>query len=175
MKRALKWSGLAVLGLLVVAAALLAHTWYAKPLSIEWFYARVFLQFALEDPELLTQLRILESAGIRSHNAKLTDASSAQDDRRFALSKDALATLHRYDASRYSGQDRLSYDIFEHFGRNQVRREPWRYHNYPVNQLFGVQSDLPEPDDAGAAGQRTRPMPSITLHGWASFRASWIR
>ena len=142
MKRALKWSGIALFGLLVVAAALLAHTWYAKPLSIDWFYARVFLQVVLQDPELLTQLRILEPAGIRSHNAKLTDASSAQDDRRFALFKDALATLHRYDATAYTGQDRLSYDIFEYFGAKQLRGEPWRYHNYPVNQLFGVQSDL---------------------------------
>jgi len=143
MKRALKWSGIALLGLLVCAAALLAHTWYAKPLSIEWFYARVFLQFALEDPELLTQFRLLEPVGIRSHNARLTDASDAQDDRRFALLKGALETLHRYDASGYSGQDRLSYDIFEHFVSNQVRGDPWRYHSYPVNQLFGVQSDLP--------------------------------
>src|ERR1044071_4517085 len=107
MKRALKWSGIVLLGLVLTCAALAVHTWYFKPLSIDWFYARVFLQFALQDPELLTQLRILEPAGIRSHNSKLTDASSAQDDRRSALAKDALATLHRYAASRYSGQDRL--------------------------------------------------------------------
>ena len=51
--------------------------------------------------------------------------------------------LRRYDASGYTGQDRLSYDIFDYFVDMQVRGEPWRYHNYPVNQMFGVQSDLP--------------------------------
>ncbi len=143
MTRALKWSGLVLLGLLLVAGALLAHTWYFKPLAIEWFYTRSFLQFALDEPELLTQLRILESAGIRSHNARLTDASTAHEDRTFARLKDDLATLHRYDASGFAGQDRLSYDIFGYFLDMQARGEPWRYHNYPVNQLFGVQSDLP--------------------------------
>ena len=143
MKRVLKWSGLVLLGAAAAAGALLAHTWYAKPLSIEWFYARSFLQFALDEPELLTQLRILESMGIRSHNARLTDASTAHDDRMFARLKDDLATLRRYDASAYTGQDRLSYDIFGYFVDMQARGEPWRYHNYPVNQLFGVQSELP--------------------------------
>ena len=143
MKRALKWSGLALLALLLLAAALLVHTWYFKPLSIDWFYARSLLKFVLDEPELLTYWRILEPIGIRSHNARLTDASVAHGDRTFARLKDDLATLHRYDASAYTGQDRLSYDIFEYFIDTQVRGERWRYHDYPVNQMFGVQADLP--------------------------------
>ena len=76
MKRTFKWLSLVLLGLVLLAGALAAQTWYFKPLSIDWFYTRVFLQFALDNPELLTQLRILEPVGIRSHNAKLADASS---------------------------------------------------------------------------------------------------
>ncbi|HEX2670250.1 MAG TPA: hypothetical protein VHM25_05230, partial [Polyangiaceae bacterium] len=59
----------------VVAAALGAHTWYAKPLSIDAFYARTFLRFALDNPELLTQIRLLEPFGLHAHNAKLADGS----------------------------------------------------------------------------------------------------
>ena len=143
MRRALKWSGLALLGVLFVCGALLAHTWYFKPLSIDWFYTRVFLRYALDDPELLTQLRVLEPLGIRSHNGKLTDASIAHEDRLLARLDADYATLHRYDASRYTGQDRLSYDIFDYFVGMQVRGERWRYHNYPVNQQFGAQNNLP--------------------------------
>ena len=143
MKRALKWFGMLLLALLLLAGALLAHTWYMKPLSVNWFYTRVFLRFALDSPELLTQLRILEPAGIRSHNAKLGDASIAHEDAIFARLKDDYATLQRYDATGYTGQDRLSYDIFDYFAGTVVRGEPWRYHNYPVNQLFGIQSNLP--------------------------------
>ena len=143
MKRAFRWTGLALLGVMLLAVGLLAHTWYFKPLSINWFYARSFLKFVLDEPELLTHVRILESVGIRSHNGKLTDASDAHDDRAYARLRDDYATLHRYDANGYTGQDRLSYDIFDHFIGNQLRGERWRYHNYPINQLFGVQSDLP--------------------------------
>ena len=74
MKRAFKWVGLTLLGLVLIAGALLAHTWYAKPLSIEWFYARSFLRFVLDEPELLTHFRILEPIGVRSHNARLTES-----------------------------------------------------------------------------------------------------
>ena len=63
MKRVFKWVGVTLLGVVLLAGALLAHTWYAKPLSIEWFYARSFLRFVLDEPEFLTQLRILESIG----------------------------------------------------------------------------------------------------------------
>jgi uncharacterized protein (DUF885 family) len=143
MKRVLKWSGLALLALLLAGAALLAHTWYFKPVSIDWFYTRVFLRFALDDPELLTQLRILEPLGIRSHNGRLADASPAHQDMLLARLDADYATLHRYDASRYTGQDRLSYEIFDYFVGMQVRGGRWRYHDYPINQLFGVQSNLP--------------------------------
>ncbi len=143
MKRALKWFGLALLGLLLLAGAVLAHAWYFKPLSINWFYTRAFLQFALEDPELLTYFRLLEPFGIRSHNSKLTDASIAHEDLMRARLKADYATLHSYDASGYTGQDRLSYEILDYYVGMQVRGEPWRHHNYPINQLFGVQSDLP--------------------------------
>ena len=143
MKRALKWSGLALLSLLLLAGAVLAHTWYLKPLSINWFYNRAFLQFALEDPELLTHFRILEPFGFQSHNGRLTDASIAHEDLMLARLKDDYATLHRYDASGYTGQDRLSYEILDYYMGMQVRGEPWRHHNHPINQLFGVQSELP--------------------------------
>ena len=143
MKRVFKWIGFIVLSLLLLAAALAAHTWNAKPVSINWFYTRVFAQFALHNPELLTRLRMLEQVGIRGHNAKLGDASPAETEKTFARLKSDYATLKSYDTSSYTGQDRLSFDILENFLGTQLRGEPFRYHNFPVNQLFGIQSELP--------------------------------
>jgi len=143
MKRAFKWIGIILLTLILLAAALAAHTWYAKPLSINWFYTRVFAQFSIDNPELLTRLRMLEPLGIRSHNAKLGDSSPADTERTAAKWRANLETLRSYDAGGYTGQDRLSYDILDYFLDSLVRGEPWRYHNFPVNQLFGIQSELP--------------------------------
>jgi uncharacterized protein (DUF885 family) len=143
MKRILKWFSIAVLTLLLLAGALAAHTWYAKPLAIDWFYGRVFVKFMLDNPELLTRLRIFENVGIRSHNGKLSDSSPADTERTMAMMRENLDTLRRYDINSYQGQEKLSYRIMEHFLDTLVRGEPWRYHNFPVNQLFGVQSELP--------------------------------
>lgn len=143
MKRVLKWFALILLLLLLVITALGLHTWYAKPLSINWFYTRVFAAFALDNPEFLTQMRMLEPLGIRGHNAKLADASPAETQRQFTQLKADYEQLKSYDTSQYTGQDRLSYDVLKYFLGTQVKAEPWLYHDFPVNQLFGVQSALP--------------------------------
>ena len=143
MKRVVKWSSLCLLGVALLGAALLAHTWYFKPLSVDWFYARTFLRFALDSPELLTWMRFLEPFGLRSHNARLDDASIAHEDAVFARLHEEYATLHRYDPGAYAGQDRISYDVFDYFLGMRLRGEPWRFHDHPVNPLFGVQSELP--------------------------------
>ena len=143
MKRIFKWIGIALLLLMLLASALAVHTWYGKPLAISWLYTRIFAQFALDNPELLTSLRMLEPMGIRGHNGKLADSSPAETERSAARLKADYATLKDYDSSGFTGQDRLSYEILDYFVGTQVRGAAWRYHNFPVNQLFGIQSQLP--------------------------------
>jgi uncharacterized protein (DUF885 family) len=143
MKRVFKWIAIALLSLVLLAAALVAHTWYAKPLSVDWFYAKVFVKFMLDNPELLTRLRLFEQAGIRGHNAKLSDSSPPETERTMARMQEHYETLKRYDATSYTGQDALSYRIMERFLGTLVEGAPWRYHYFAVNQLFGVQSELP--------------------------------
>jgi uncharacterized protein (DUF885 family) len=144
VKRILKWGFGLVFVLLLAAGALLAHTWYFKPLSIDWFYTRVFLGFALENPEMLTQLRILEPLGIRGHNARLADMSLARQDAMLARLQREYEVFQRYPRERFRGQDLVSYDIFDHFLGDQVRDGlRFRWHGFPVNQMFGVQSSLP--------------------------------
>jgi uncharacterized protein (DUF885 family) len=144
IKRLLKWFGVLLLVLLLVGTALAAHTWYAKPLSVNWFYTRVFLQFALDSPEMLTQMRLLDQFGIKGHNARLADASIARGDEQLAKLEKDYATFRSYDRDSYSGQDLISYDIFDAFLGDQLRDgKRFRYHNFPVNQMFGAQSSLP--------------------------------
>ena len=143
MNRIFKWIGTGILAVALVAAAMAAHTWYAKPIFINWFYTRVFAQFAFDNPELLTRMRMLEPMGIRGHNARLADSSPAGTEKAVAKLKADYATLKDYDSSKFTGQDRLSYEILDYFIGTQVRGEPWRYHDFPVNQLFGIQSELP--------------------------------
>lgn len=144
LRKTLKWGGLGLLGLLLVAVVFAAHSWYFKPVSIRIFYERVFAEYVFKDPELLTQLRLLDPLGIRGHNRKLTDSSPARQAWAQEKLKRDLDTLKSYDRASLSEDDRHSYDVLLHFLGTQVAGERWAFHNYPVNQLFGVQNNTPE-------------------------------
>ena len=55
--------------------ARIANLVHYKPLLISWFYNKVFMQYAIDSPEMLTSMRLLEPFGIRGHNAKLSDSA----------------------------------------------------------------------------------------------------
>lgn len=143
MKKFFKWLGLGLLGLVAVVAALGVNAWYFKPLSIDWLFNRTFLRIVLQDPELLSNLRLLEGFGIKGHQSKLTDISPEHETEMLAFTRSELETLHRYDRASLDEGTRLSYDVLDFFLTDAVEGERWRWHNYPVNQLFGVQNELP--------------------------------
>ncbi len=133
-----------LLGLLVLLLAwyLIALIW-GKPWSVKGLFLRTFLKFALKGPELLTMLGILEKFGIHGHNAKLSDASQAFEDKMFAFVKRDLRLLRSYPRRRQDKATLLSTDIMDWFLDDIVRGERWRHHDYPLNQMFGIQSELP--------------------------------
>lgn len=144
-KKFLKWGGISLAALIVAGSLLFVNFWYFKPLSIDWFYSRAFLKFSLQQPEMLTSLRILDQFGIRGHNAELSDASPQAGEDMLAYWREEHEVFKRYDRSDYEGQDLLSYDVFDFFMSNQLAEaDRWRFHNFPVNQMFGVQSNLPD-------------------------------
>ncbi|HET6603609.1 MAG TPA: DUF885 domain-containing protein [Xanthomonadaceae bacterium] len=142
MKRLFKWLGLGVLVLFAVVGLLLAHTIWFKPLKIGWFYERVFLEYALDDPQLLSSMRILPS-WLDWYSDELTDASLERENKLRKKLQDDLQTLRSYDREDQQGDARLSYDMLEYFLATQVDGDRFRYHTYPANQLFGFQNGLP--------------------------------
>ena len=114
-----------------------------RPFSIRAFYERLFLRYALRDPELLTSVGILESFGFHFHNAQLTDVSERRLRENAAFLRKELAALRRYDLESQSPSDRLSTAILDWFLTDAVEGERFRYHEYPVNQFVGVQNELP--------------------------------
>jgi uncharacterized protein (DUF885 family) len=144
MKTILKKIAQLFAALLIGAAALAAHTWFFKPISIDWFYSKLFFQFAIESPELLTQLRLFEQIGIRGHNGQWGDASEANADKQFVKLKADFETFKAYDASALKGQEKVSYEVLDFYLKDKVNGEPWRFHNLPISQHFGAQTTTPE-------------------------------
>ncbi|MEL7367300.1 MAG: DUF885 domain-containing protein [Myxococcota bacterium] len=131
------------LGLTLTAATVFAvPTIWGKPWFIEHFYGRVFLSYLFDHPQLLSGLRLFEPLGISGHNQNLNDYSPAQTRRDFERSKANLEMLRSYDRSALT--DKLSYDVLEFFLDTSVDGEAFMFHDYPVNQLFGFQSSLPD-------------------------------
>ena len=142
-KKVMKWVGLTLVVLLVLGGAFIAHSWYFKPVNINIFFARAFLQVALESPEMLSSIHVLEQFGIKGHNAKLDDDSIEAGDRLFDHLKKSRETLLSYEDEDLSEADIMSKRIAMNMMNMMTEAEKFRFHNYPLNQMFGVQSSFP--------------------------------
>jgi len=144
LKKLFKWAAGLVAVVLVLAGAAFIHVWYFKPLKLDWFLGREFLQFAMESPETLSSLRMLEQFGIKGHQDELDDESMAAGDRMLGRLREAHKTLLSYEDEDLNAGDLLSKRIARSILDPMVESaEKFRFHTYPVNQLFGVQNGFP--------------------------------
>lgn len=135
------WIGFALI-FAVLAWWLFSLVW-GKPWTVKGMFFRTFARLLLRNPELLTMLGILEKFGIHRHNAKFTDASEAFEDKFYQFFRKEQKTLRSYDRTRMDPALRLSADIMQVFLDNSVEGERFRHHDYPLNQMFGIQSEMP--------------------------------
>jgi uncharacterized protein (DUF885 family) len=144
LKRVLKWLATLTGAAAILAVGLAVHSWYFRPLGISIFFERAFIQFMLEDPEAVSSLGIFEQLGYKGFDGMLTDISPAHEEKLAKMAREDLATLRKYERSSLSPANQLSYDILEWFLQDLVEGQRWLYYDYPVNQLFGVQSSTPD-------------------------------
>ena len=144
LRSTLKWLGVLLAVLLLAAIVFVVNLVWFRPFSLDHFYEKIFIGFVLEQPELLSALGIAEQFGYRRHNAHLDDASIAKVERDAAMWHRHLADLEAYDLASQTPQQRLSTRVLTWFIRSQIDGEKYRFHDYPVNQLFGVQSGTPD-------------------------------
>jgi uncharacterized protein (DUF885 family) len=144
IKKIFKWLGLTVLVLIVGVGSFAAHEWYAdKPFLFRAYMDRALVKIAFRDPETLTSLGFLESMGITGHNAHLDDVRPERTDELFAELKAFGEGLQQYDDEDLDADQRLSKEIALYLVNMLEDAEPYRYHNYPANQMFGIQSAFP--------------------------------
>lgn len=142
-KRVLKWLGAIVLVLIVIIAVFLINLIWFRPWSLNLFYEKVFAETIFSEPELLSQLGLVEQFGFTSHNGKLSDESPAHQQMVIDRWKKDLQQLHEYPLDKQSPSQKLSTHVLDWFLNDQVENEKWQDYNYPVNQLFGVQNQYP--------------------------------
>ena len=142
-RRILKWTLRVVALLVIVLAIFLINLIWFRPWSLNLFYEKVFAQVLFDEPELLSSIGLVERFGLTGHSAKLGDASPAHQQRFFDRAKKDLADLRAYPLEKQDASQKLSTHILEWYLTQQIEGEKFQWHNYPVNQLFGVQSEFP--------------------------------
>ena len=149
VRKFFKWAGIGLLVVLVAGGSFAAHEWYAdKPFMFRSYLDRQMMKVAFADPETLTSLGFLEGMGIKGHNAHLDDAHPDGTDEFFAEMKKFGEGLHQYDDEDLDADQRLTKEIVLYLTNIMMDAEPFRYHTYPANQMFGIQSAFPSFMDA---------------------------
>jgi uncharacterized protein (DUF885 family) len=133
---------LSILG--VVFLWWLASFIWGKPWSINLFFHRAILEELLDNPEFLTMLGVLERIGIYRHNTKFADSSEAHQTKLFKKVKRNLKILRSYSRKRQNHVQLVATDILDWALDDQLKGEKYRHHDYPFNQMFGIQSQLPD-------------------------------
>lgn len=131
--------------LLVIAAAGGAAMWFwFTPVGVNNYINKVTIEFAVDSPELITQLGLVDNTPLDFHSGKLADYTKAQDDKSIAKLKKARAGLDKYGPEGLEGQELLSWRIAAWFFDNLLRQAEFEYSGYRVNQISGVTVDMPQ-------------------------------
>src|SRR6267154_1071111 len=107
-KRILKWFFSIVLLAVILLAIFLINLIWFRPWSLNLFYDKVFAELIFDEPELLSQLGLVEQFGFTSHNGKLNDESPAHQEKVIARWKEDLEQLHQYPLDRQTDSQKLS-------------------------------------------------------------------
>ncbi|WP_434950877.1 DUF885 domain-containing protein [Shewanella sp. HL-SH4] len=97
-------------------------------------FDELFMQSIMANPINQTYL------GIKQDYDKWGDISDAGADKNLALAKAQLAQLLTLDVSKLDQQTTLSFELFKASLEQAIADDKWRYHTYPVNQMYGMHS-----------------------------------
>ncbi|MCI2284125.1 DUF885 domain-containing protein [Colwellia sp. MSW7] len=81
--------------------------------------------------------------GIKKDYDKWNDLSEENAAKELSFAKSDLAKIKALDSSKLDAQTLISYQLYIQKLENKISDHKWRFHNYPVNQMFGTHSQVP--------------------------------
>jgi uncharacterized protein (DUF885 family) len=100
-------------------------------------FEQIFNERVQRNPILQTSL------GIKDNYDKWQDLSDAAFEAELAQTRQHLALLESIDVAALDTQTRLSYQLMHKQLQDMLEDARWRLYSYPVNQMFGVHSQVP--------------------------------
>jgi uncharacterized protein (DUF885 family) len=101
------------------------------------FFEEVFMRGVMRSPVYQTYMGIKQDYDKWDEN---TEERALED---LNLTKEALTTLKSIDRSKLDAATQVSYDLMQQNLENEISDFKWRYHSYPVNQMYGTHSMVP--------------------------------
>ena len=127
----------------LILAVFFIHSCATKPTSIEEglrlnkFFEEDFEKNVARYPTWQTYL------GRKIDYDKLDNETMEYAQKEHELDKKALKKLKSFDYSVLNEADKVSYQIFEYQRKISIEGYCWRYHTFPLNQMFGYQAQTP--------------------------------
>jgi len=136
-----------LLGLLGAAGigAVVASFWFwFTPVGVNNYINKVTIQAAMESPELITRLGLIDNTVLDFHSGKLADYTKEADERSLEKLRAAREGLDNYGPEGLEGQELLSWKIAAWFFDEWLVDAEMKHSGYRVNQISGVTVNLPE-------------------------------
>ncbi len=94
-------------------------------------FEKIFMENMMVSPISQTHL------GIKTDYDKWDERGEEADSKSLARNKRHLAQLEHIDTTKLDEQTNLSFNLLKQKLQQQVKDYKWRFHNYPVNQMYG--------------------------------------
>jgi uncharacterized protein (DUF885 family) len=129
------------------------------------FFDETFMRDVMRSPVYQSYM------GIKQDYDKWDDSSEERILENLELTKKDLAALQQFNYDALDETTKVSYDLLKQSLENTIADFKWRYHTYPVNQMFGTHSMVPaflinqhqisSVDDAKAYISRLNGVPAV--------------
>jgi len=81
--------------------------------------------------------------GIKTDYDKWYDLSEENSAKELAIAEENLALINKIDVNTLDAQTQISHNLYVQNLENEIADYKWRFHNYPVNQMYGTHSQIP--------------------------------
>ena len=131
--------------LLLVVALGGASVWFwFYPVTVNNTVNQFSAEFALDTPELLSGIGLIDNTALDFHSGKLGDYTRVKEEEMLGRLRAARTRMDRFDPAELSGQEKLSWEIAVWFLDDMIRQAEFPYGGYRVNQISGVTVNLPQ-------------------------------
>ncbi len=147
MKKFFKILGWVGLALLLVVGYSAYRIGFGKPFTINELANRQAVLYLVKNPELFTQVGIIDGTVLDFHSGRLAAVGVAKRDQDYATMVRYVREVERFDRARLDQQDQLTYDILLDQWQTALsfKRFDWLSSEglYPIAPMWGTQVQLP--------------------------------